>query len=757
MTVRRAGDRSRARSPLVATLLFAALCMAVVMAALPVTIASTAVAQQAASVTIATAKRDGYARIIFDWAEPVAFRAVADGQQVTIEFGQSLQASPAILRDDLPELISDARLSGDGRTLTLMTQAAVSVRSFTAGSSAIIDIIPTDPTLVVAPAPADEPPEANDEVQRAPPSQAAAPQAAPAPAPTAVLPAVKPGGRVDNGAGAALPSVNVRTGTHPGYGRIVFDWQRTVDYQFRQDGTLLTVIFEAPARIDPTAVPNRLSAYVADAYSVVEGGRTHVAFTIATQARIRHFRIGNRVVVDIFRQLDDAARQAGRERAAQRAAGNVDGPARPVLKPASQGQARQPVAVNAADVDAEPVSLVGQVTPDGLVFDMSWQRPVAAAVFRRFQSVWMVFDRPGRIELDPVRQALGDRIESIEQWVAKDRTVLRVRTRGNLLPYVRRAGEMWHIELLMAPRLPDAAVEVTFGNDDQNGEKGVVLLRAGSAGSVMHFQDPDVGDELVVVPVMTSSRGVMPPRRFVEFDLLETGQGVVVKAKADNLVVETVPGGVQISTGEGLHLSARELHAEAEGRWDNIHADLYKKGGAGELSDPFKFAQFKRDPGQLIQSRQELQNQIADLPADKRGPYRINLARLLLANGLPAAAIGVLDAAVTAEPRLAQRGDVKMLNGAANFALGHMDEAVSRFNDPGFDKDTRAMMWRAAAAAARGQWERADRLFERSGLTPLDYPPYLRNRIDLLSIRAGLKPTTAHGLMMSSPTLIATA
>lgn len=79
MTVRRAGDRSRARSPLVATLLFAALCMAVVMAALPVTIASTAVAQQAASVTIATAKRDGYARIIFDWAEPVAFRAVADG------------------------------------------------------------------------------------------------------------------------------------------------------------------------------------------------------------------------------------------------------------------------------------------------------------------------------------------------------------------------------------------------------------------------------------------------------------------------------------------------------------------------------------------------------------------------------------------------------------------------------------------------------------------------------------------------------
>lgn len=743
MNARRVGGEARAtRSRIAATVLCAALCSVSATALFPLATASVAHAQEATAVAISTASRDGYARIIFQWPSPVRFRASVDGERVTIEFERPLRASLARLRDDLAELVRQARLSADGRTVTLVTAGPVALRSFTAGEGAIVDIIPTDPTLVARPAQAGgATTEQGEEGERPAPAPRPAATVTPAPKPRPQDQAV-----INDGPEpvADLPAVKVRTGVHTGYGRIVFDWPRSVEYRFSQDGTLLTVVFDAAARIDPSNVPRRLDAYVAEAHSGVEAGRTSVAFTIAEQARTRYFRVGNRVVLDIFEQLDDAARKAGALRAAEADNGGGEAVTEPVRNAVSSAEAadqgQKTPASPATDVEAESVEIVGRATLDGLAFDLTWRRPVAAAVFRRFGSVWLVFDRPGEMALDPVREALGDHIDAIEQWVAPDRTVLRVRPRGVLVPHARRAGEVWHVEMLKAPRLPDAAVEIALSDGAGKDEASAVVLRAGETGTVLRMKDPEAGDELVVVPVMSSSRGVMPPRRFVEFDLLETGQGVVVKAKADDLSVETGPTGVRISTAEGLNLSPKEVHARAAGRWDSIRADLYKDGfGGGDIGDPFRFAQFRRHENEITQSRQALQRQIAELPGDKRAPYRIDLARLLLANGLPAAAAGVLEATVAAEPRLAERGDLKMLSGAANFALGHLDEAESRFNDPRFDDELRALLWRGAVAAARGQWERADRLFERGGLTPAHYPPYLRNRIDLLSIRAGLE------------------
>ncbi|MFK5073574.1 hypothetical protein ACI4BE_29010, partial [Klebsiella pneumoniae] len=49
---------------------------------------------------------------------------------------------------------------------------------------------------------------------------------------------------------AAGPVVRIRTGEHPGYGRIVFDWPQLVDYQVTDAGGTVALRFAGPARID---------------------------------------------------------------------------------------------------------------------------------------------------------------------------------------------------------------------------------------------------------------------------------------------------------------------------------------------------------------------------------------------------------------------------------------------------------------------------------------------------------------------------
>ncbi|MFD0390318.1 hypothetical protein ACFQ4K_24955 [Tistrella bauzanensis] len=77
------------------------------------------------------------------------------------------------------------------------------------------------------------------------------------------------------------------------------------------DGNALTIRFDQPVTIDVSNVPVRLGRYVAAAAVETGDNRTAAGFTVKADARIRHFYVGNRVVIDIYEPADAAARAAG--------------------------------------------------------------------------------------------------------------------------------------------------------------------------------------------------------------------------------------------------------------------------------------------------------------------------------------------------------------------------------------------------------------------------------------------------------------
>ncbi|MBR0678657.1 hypothetical protein GXW77_21010, partial [Roseomonas alkaliterrae] len=104
------------------------------------------------------------------------------------------------------------------------------------------------------------------------------------------------------GAGEA-PRVPLRVGSHADHGRLVFDFPSQVPYRIEQAEGRVTIRFGAPATLDLSAA-RRPPRNVLGIEAEGEG----VLIRTAPGATLRHFRLGNRIVLDL--------RDAAAERAA---------------------------------------------------------------------------------------------------------------------------------------------------------------------------------------------------------------------------------------------------------------------------------------------------------------------------------------------------------------------------------------------------------------------------------------------------------
>ncbi|MBP0464861.1 hypothetical protein J5Y09_13145, partial [Roseomonas sp. PWR1] len=143
------------------------------------------------------------------------------------------------------------------------------------------------------------------------------------------------------------PRVPLRAGSHADHGRIVFDWPSQVGYRVEEQDGRAVIRFAAPARLDLAAArrpPRNMLA--------VEQEEDAVVLRLAPGARLRHFRLGNRIVVDALdaRAEGEAAPAAA---PAERNAARRDA-ARPRAAEANETPAAPPPAAAAAATPAAP-------------------------------------------------------------------------------------------------------------------------------------------------------------------------------------------------------------------------------------------------------------------------------------------------------------------------------------------------------------------------------------------------------------------
>ncbi len=215
----------------------------------------------AESVRVRAGLHDGFARLVFDWTTPVKFDVKVEGQRLVVSFARPFEADYAEVLRHLDGYVGAAAPGADGRSVSFPLLRSIDVRA------ALIDgVVAVD-------------------LRNGPPASAA----------------------------KAAETVGLRTGAHDGYSRLVFDWRRDVPYKVDTKDGRAVVTFSRAAAIDAAAIERARPQHVEGFEARIEAGKTIVELSLAAGARVRHFRDGPRIALDVLapsKQAEAAKPQA---------------------------------------------------------------------------------------------------------------------------------------------------------------------------------------------------------------------------------------------------------------------------------------------------------------------------------------------------------------------------------------------------------------------------------------------------------------
>ncbi|MEW5688407.1 MAG: endoglucanase [Pseudomonadota bacterium] len=357
----------------------------------------------------------------------------------------------------------------------------------------------------------------------------------------------------------------------------------------------------------------------------------------------------------------------------------------------------EPEPVRANPIPAGGVVRMGATSSGSqTLLTFAWANPAGAAVFRRGDAVWIVFDAPATLDVSAAAKA-GGTVHDVRAFKGADHAAIRMQVSPETPLFVASQGPNWTVAIGPGAQAQPSIVRV--GRDVVSGP---ATLRAPVAGAtrVIRIADPVVGDDLTVVTALGPPKGVPSRRTFVEATVLPSIQGLAIETHADDLTVGRDGDIVRVSRTAGLNLSptwaARERENAALGApKPALMPGLIPPdwGVTGEGGFPARYDSL------LATAANEAQNKDRDAPVVARKA----LARFLIGSDLSFEAIGVLNALGRQRPDQLDDAEFRALRGIARTLARRYGEADADFSSPALSGDPSTSLWRAYISAQLGQ------------------------------------------------------
>jgi hypothetical protein len=272
--------------------------------------------------------------------------------------------------------------------------------------------------------------------------------------------------------------------------------------------------------------------------------------------------------------------------------------------------------------------------------------------------------------------------------------VVRLKLARSRLASVEREGNTWVVTLgdvVVAPSRP-LPLRRAPGAD----ERGAVLIPLEAPGQIHRIQDPDIGDNLIVVTAQPPARGILRGQNFVEFRALASIHGLAFVPLADDVGVTLIADGAILRRPSGLAVSDLPAPPPPAKKVEQRKATPLDV----EIWNAEKASPFAERETVLVHS-------VATSPAGQRADARLMLARFYLAHDFAAEAKGVLEAGIREDNQLLNRSLYYLLRGIAELALGRAEDALAQFINPQLADVAESALMRTVALADLGRWGQA--------------------------------------------------
>ena len=690
-------------------------------------------------------KESGFSRMVFHFDDEVPAKITLDGMIMVIKFAKPVNVDVDKLNTLAPDLISAARRDPDGTAVRMALAHPTKFHVIPAAERLFIDFLPESWSGVMPGLPQSVINELADRAQEAK--------------------------RLLNKRKADLPRVpplvRVKVAVQPTFTRYVFPLPSDADVVPDVAAGKITLRFDQQIRWDLADALATQPPNVTSIATDMDVGTSVVTFVLNGTPDVHNFREDRSLVIDIGRDGAHAAKadikaaapvlidapqtvapSAGQEspaapppmpmakpEAAQTAPAAPPPSPPSAAPPAKQAEAQPqapmtpPAAKPKENVSPEPKAdapktvakpAPSPASPDGpvvaalehsgdtLKLTFPFAVPTPAAVFRRADIVWLVFDSKAKIDLGAIRSEPRG-IRNVSSRLGADgEQIIRVQLERPRLVSVTAEASTWTITIadtLVRPPQPLMIARSVVGRNRAN-----IAIPFEKASAVHRLRDPEIGDRLLVVTALAPPRGFLKDQHFVELRTLASSQGVVVQPIADDVTAAITPDKITVARPHGLSLSATALAQQQQGDGPSFQDVTFDP----EIWGFDKHAEF-------FPRQTELLNAAAAAPPAKRKAARFALARFYLAQDMATEAKAVLDVAMSDEPQ----GDLdvggKILRAVAEVLMDRPGEALSDLASPKIGNQQNANPWRGVSFAREGKWAEARDAFKNfdSDVAPL--------------------------------------
>lgn len=501
--------------------------------------------------------------------------------------------------------------------------------------------------------------------------------------------------------------ISVRSGDHPTYSRVVFDWARNVEYRASLNQDKVIIYFSANAVPDFSSVMMNGPAFFSNPSYQVDGGNLIVTLDTRNIDRIRHFKSGTKVVLDLLADGTDVpvdniqAEIVSANNQVINANSNNVPAIPPVIRPSVD---IEPQIERFSPIETDgTLNIRGQTTSGAFIIDYTWDKDVKAAAFIRSDKLWVVFDQFTAADHSGLSSLLGDRVKTAQQLTDLSPTILNYTIAPNQNARMIKTAQGWQVSLRSNLAVPQLPIQIGHQSNNSTGEN--IFLIAEDLGTVINIEDPFVGDEITIVTASQSSQGIIEQNNFTEFNILKSAQGIALQLIADDIFVTRHDNGVSVSGQNGLAITRNNV--------TNLRgAPLVVEAGSEVqenlmLLDFVKWQEGPVSNGSFVKNRHELLYNLATSTESERNEERWNLAIYDLAHNNAAEAFGVLQLMAESEPAFMENPSYRGVLAVANIKMRRFNDAVELLNHKAFVAELDALLWRGLANEALGNHERA--------------------------------------------------
>jgi tetratricopeptide (TPR) repeat protein len=345
------------------------------------------------------------------------------------------------------------------------------------------------------------------------------------------------------------------------------------------------------------------------------------------------------------------------------------------------------------------------------------------AVFRRSDTLWLVFDTPERIDLAALQAEQSRTVRSAEVTELPGAKIVRLKLERPRLASLTSEGASWMVTIGDSVAEPPKPLAVSR---NLNGARPTLSISFDEPQKIHRVIDPDIGDTLLVVTALGPARGFLKPQDFVELRALSSTHGVAIQPLADDLTIELAPDKIILGRPNGLSLSSIGVG----GRRNNSFRPL--------MFDPQVWG---TDRAALFPEQQaKLAAMAAQAPESKRAVARLDLAKFYLARDMYAEAKGVLNVVIgDTSPNAVEDVSALVLRGVASILMDRPEEGLKDLSNPLIGNQYDAPLWRAFAYARQGRWAEARDTFKGVEASMGALPVELQRKALIEALRAAIE------------------